>query len=150
MRNKNAFNLPTNVIDQNNFGNQKQLQNFNNASIYTKGFSFTSQANTTNEESINLGGKARYLHGICVYGDFNFINDEDILSLVINSEQLIDNVIWWSYNPQGASGNIFKERQFFPLQRKLSGADSTSVSLKTANSHNWYIVFYLSNAEVKQ
>jgi hypothetical protein len=67
MRNKNAFNLPINVIDQNNFGNQKQLQNFNNASIYTKGFNFTSQSNTTNEESINLGGKARFLHGITVF-----------------------------------------------------------------------------------
>ena len=150
MRNKNAFqgNIPS-VINQNNFGNQKQIQNFNNQSIYTKGFNFTTQPNTTNEESINLGGKARFLHGIVVFFDPNFGNDQDLLSLVINSEQLIDNVIWQAYNPQGAFGNIFKERQFFPLQRKLSGADSTSISLKSVNSHNWYVVFYLSDTEVK-
>ena len=140
--------IPT-VINQNNFGNQKNLQAFNNASIYTKGFAFTSQAGTVNQESINLGGKARFLHGICVYSDMANGADKDILSLVINSEQIIDNVIWWNYNPQGQSGNIFKERQFFPLQRKLSGADSTSVSLKTANAHDWFIVFFLSDAEIK-
>lgn len=136
-------------INQSNLDNIKTIQQFNNASIYTKGFNFTSQANTVNSESINLGGKARFLHGICVYGDMNFGADQDILSLVINSEQLIDKVIWWSYNPQGQSGNIFKERQFFPLQRKLSGADSTTITLETQNAHTWHVVFYLSDLEIK-
>ena len=149
MRNNKGFNVAVTPINQNNFDNQKLIQNFNNASIYTKGFAFKSQANTTNEESINLGGKARFLHGINIFFDPNFVNDQDLVSLVINSEQLIDNVIWFSYNPQGPSGNIFKERQFFPLQRKLSGADSTQISLKSANAHNYYIVFYLSDLTIK-
>lgn len=145
---RNRPQLPQ-AINQNNFGNIKSLQQFNNASIYTKGFSFNSQAGTTNQESINLGGKARFLHGICVYFDQNFGSEQDILSLVINSEQLIDNVIWWNYNPQGQSGNIFKERQFFPLQRKLSGSDSTQLSLKSVQAHAYHIVFFLSDLEVK-
>lgn len=139
----------TSPINQNNFNDQKAIQNFNNSSIYTKGFNFTSQANTVNVESINLGGKARFLHGIVFFGDAAFPNDRDILSLVINSEQVINNVPWWTYNPQGSSGNIIKERQFYPLQRKLSGADSTSLSLLTLNQHEYSIVFYLSDIEVK-
>lgn len=149
MRNDKLF-RSTSPIKQNNFNDQKATQNFNNASIYTKGFTFNSQANTDNIESINLGGKARFLHGVIVFGDLNnFGGDRDILNLVINSEQVISNVPWWAYNPQGQAGNIIKERQFFPLQRKLSGADSTTVSLKTINAHEWSIVFYLSDIEVK-
>lgn len=138
-------------INQNDFNDQKAIQQFNNASIYTKGFTFTSQANTDNTESINLGGKARFLHGIVFFGDPNFPNDRDILSLVINSEQLINNVPWWTYSPWGgtAPGNIIKERQFFPLQRKLSGADSTQLNLKTLNSHEYSIIFYLSDLEIR-
>lgn len=138
-------------INQNNFNDQKQIQAFNNASIYTKGFTFTSQANTDNIESINLGGKARFLHGIVFFGDTNFANDRDILNLVINSEQIINNVPAWAYTPWGgaAPGNIIKERQFYPLQRKLSGADSTTVSLNTPNSHEWSVIFYLSDLEIR-
>lgn len=142
MRNKPQ--IPNN-INQNNFGNTKLLQDFNNRQIYTKGFSFNSQAGTTNTESINLGGKARMLHGICFYGDFNFAGDRDKLSLVINSEQLIDKVIWWNYNPQGQAGNIFKTNQFFALPRPLSGADSCQVILETINAHPYDVVFFLSD-----
>lgn len=137
-------NIPK-MINQNNFGNQKNLQDFNNRQIYTKGFSFNSQANTTNEESIQLGGKARFLHGVCFYGDFNFAGDRDIWSLVINSEQVIDNVIWWNYNPQGQAGNIFKTDQFFGTPRPLSGADSVQSILKTLNAHPYDVVFFLSD-----
>lgn len=137
-------NMPS-LINQNDFKGQKQIQDWNNRQIYTKGFSFNSQANTTNEESINLGGKARFLHGICFYSDFNFAGDRDLLSLVINSEQLIDNVIWWNYNPQGQTGNIFKTNQFFALPRPLSGADSVQLILKTLNAHPYDIVFFLSD-----
>lgn len=146
MRNKLQLPKP---INQNNFDNIKTIQAFNNASIYTKGFSFTSQAGTDNKENINLGGKARFLHGICVYFDMNYGAEQDKLSLLINSEQLIDNVIWWNYNPQGQSGNIFKERQFFPLQRKLSGSDSTELTLKSVKAHDYHIVFFLSDLEIK-
>lgn len=137
-------NIPK-MINQNNFGNQKTIQDFNNRQIYTKGFSFNSQANTTNEESINLGGKARFLHGVCFYGDFNFGGDRDIWSLVINSEQVIDNVIWWNYNPQGQVGNIFKTDQFFATPRPLSGSDSVASILKTLNAHPYDVVFFLSD-----
>lgn len=136
-------------FNQFDLNDTKSIQQFNNASIYTKGFTFTSQANTDNIESINLGGKARFLHGIVFFGDQNFGGDRDILNLVINSEQVINNVPSWTYTPYGISaGNIFKERQFYPLQRKLSGADSTQVSLKTINSHEWSIIFYLSDLEI--
>jgi len=150
MRNDKLF-RGTSPIKQDNFNDQKQVQNFNNASIYTKGFTFTSQANTDNIESINLGGKARFLHGIVFFGDANFGQDRDILNLVINSEQVINNVPSWTYTPWGGqfAGNIIKERQFYPLQRKLSGADSTQLSLKTLNSHEWSVVFYLSDLEVR-
>lgn len=136
-------------FNQFDLNDTKAIQQFNNASIYTKGFTFTSQANTDNIESINLGGKARFLHGIVFFGDQNFGGDRDILNLVINSEQVINNVPSWTYTPYGiGAGNIIKERQFYPLQRKLSGADSTQVSLKTINSHEWSIIFYLSDLEI--
>lgn len=137
-------------FNQFDLNDTKAIQQFNNASIYTKGFTFTSQANTDNIESINLGGKARFLHGIVFFGDQNFGGDRDILNLVINSEQVINNVPSWTYTPWGGqfAGNIIKERQFYPLQRKLSGADSTTVALKTINSHEWSVIFYLSDAEI--
>lgn len=129
----------------NDFGNPTELQNFNNRQIYTKGFSFTSQAGTENQESPILGGKARFLHGITVFNNSANITDEDVLSLTLNEELIISKVIWWAYNPQGAVGNIFKREQYFPLPRPLSGSDSLTTLYKTANAHNYYIVFYLSD-----
>lgn len=131
------------VIYENNLG--KGNRDFVQSQIYTKGFSYKSQANVTNNEAPQLGGKARFLHGICFYGDFNFINDRDILSLTLNQEVIIDKVIWWNYNPQGAGGNIFKREQFFGIPRPLSGSDSVITQLTTINAHDYDIVFFLSD-----
>ena len=132
-------------IDQNNFNNSKQLQNFTNAQIYTKGFDFNTTAGTSNTFPIQLGGKARKLHGITVYSETANVNDLDKISLVINSEQIINNVIWWAYNPQGQAGNIFKDAQYFAIPRKLSGADDCQFVVDSVNAHKIFIVFYLSD-----
>ena len=131
-------------INQNDFDNTKQLQHFTNKQIYTKGFDFNTTAGV-NTFPIQLGGKCRKLHGITVYVEQNNVGDPDKISLVINSEQLINNAIWWAYNPQGQAGNIFKDGQFFALPRNLSGADDTQLVWEAINSHKIYIVFYLSD-----
>lgn len=120
-------------------------RNFVQRQIYTKGFSYKSQAGVTNSEAPQLGGKARFLHGVCFYGDFNFPIDRDIWSLTVNQEIIVDKVIWWNYNPQGQAGNFFKTEQFFALPRPLSGSDSVMSQLTTINSHDYDIVFFLSD-----
>jgi len=132
-------------IHQDNLSNIKDIQNFNNGQIYTKGFNFNTQAGT-NEFPIVLGGKARKLHGVCFYVDQANVGDPDITSLVLNSEQLIDKVIWWNYNPQGAAGNLFKQEQYFGIPRALGGSDSCQLIWNAINAHKIYIVFFLSNA----
>lgn len=132
-------------INQNNFNDANRIQEFNKGQIYTKGFEFNTQAGTTNEFAIQLGGKARKLWGVNFFVEPNNIQDDDKVSLNINSEQLINNVIWWAYNPQGAAGNIFKDSQFFALPRNLSGADDTQLVWQSSNAHKIYVVFYLSD-----
>ncbi len=132
-------------INQNDFGNQIANQNFTNAQIYTKGFDFNTTAGTPDTFPIQLGGKARKLHGIVVFNEQNNVIDADKISLVINSEQIINNVIWWAYNPQGQAGNIFKDGQYFAIPRKLSGADDCQFVVDAVNAHKIFIVFYLSD-----
>ena len=132
-------------INQNDFGDVDKIQSFNKAQIYTKGFEYNTTAGTPSNFAPQLGGKARKLHGIVVFSDPNNITDADKMSLVLNSEQLINNVVWWAYNPQGAVGNIFKEGQFFSLPRPLSGADDVQIQWEAINAHKVYIVFYLSD-----
>ena len=132
-------------INAENFDNTKELQNFTSKQIYTKGFSFNTQANTVNEFPILLGGKARKLHGITLFFGVQNQAEEDLIGLVINQEQIVNDVIWWAYNPQGPIGNIHKGEQFFGLPRNLSGQDSTQFSVKSLNAHKVYITFYLSD-----
>lgn len=122
------------------------VQNFTNQQLYTKGFEYNVQAGTANQFTPQLGGKARFLWGIMVFinEQVNWV-DPDTMSLVVNSEQIIDKVIWWAYNGQSNTGNVFKERQYFPLPRFLSGADSVELTWSAINAHKINIVFYLSD-----
>lgn len=125
-----------------NFDNQDAVQDFNQRQIYTKGFQFNPQTGV-NEFPCVLGGKARVLHGICVYSELPA--DNDIVSLNINSELVVDNVLWKTYNPEGQSGNIYKSDQYFKLTRSLSGSDSVQLNWNALNAKKIWIVFYLSN-----
>lgn len=132
------------IIRQNDLVNQKTIQDFNNAQIYTKGFNYNLTAGVANTNTPQLGGKARQLHGVCFFVPNANINDDDIISLVINSEQVIDNVNWKAYSPANAN-NQYKGAQFFPLKRALSGADDVQLVIQAVNAHRVYPVFYLSN-----
>lgn len=125
--------------------NQKEIQEFTNKQLYSKGFEYNVVTGAGNEFSPNLGGKARFLYGICVYSEMNNGGDLDKLSLTLNSEVIIDKVIWWSYNGQGQQGNIFKTDQFFALPRILSGSDSVQLNWESINAHKINVVFYLSD-----
>lgn len=126
-------------------GNQQEIQAFTNKQIYSKGFEYNVVPGAGNEFSPNLGGKARFLYGIGVYNEMNNIADLDKLSLTLNSEVIVDKVLWMAYNPQGASGNIFKTDQFFALPRILSGSDAVQINWESINAHKVNIVFYLSD-----
>lgn len=131
-------------IDSNNFENQKELQEFTNRQIYTKGFAYNTSANTVNEFPIVLGGKCRKLHGINIYFDAESKNDNDLIGLLINSEQIINDVLWLNYNPT-SNGNTNSKDQYFSLPRKLSGNDATTLQVKSDNAHKVFITFYLSD-----
>lgn len=122
------------------------IQKFNNSQIYTKGFSYTTQANTTNTFSPQLGGKCRQLHGIVLFFPAASINDDDTMSLGINEETIIDNVNWRTYSPVAQNGNAFKPNQMFEIRRALSGSDSVVLQIRSVNAHQLYITFYLSNS----
>lgn len=131
-------------IDQFNLNNP-EIQDFIQSQIYTKGFEFNTTAGTANTFPIQLGGKCRKLHGIVVYNDLNNVVDPDKISLVINSEQLIDKAVWWAYCPVTGVGNPAKQDQFFSLPRPLSGSDDVQLVWDSANAHKIFIVFYLSD-----
>jgi hypothetical protein len=127
-----------------NQSNQQNVQDFIKGQIYSKGFEFGAQPgpNTFNP---NLGGAARRLFGLILFTENNNIFDPDLISLTINNEVIIDNVVWWAYNPQGPSGNIFKQAQYFELPRPMSGSDSVAIQYQSVNAHKIYPVFYLSD-----
>jgi hypothetical protein len=127
-------------------GDIKLIQEFNNRQIYTKGFTFNTQAATTNEFPIELSGAARRLYGITLFSDPNFANDDDIISLQINEESVITNAVWWTYNPTPNQGNIFKREAYFPISRSLAGTDTITLIWKSVNSHKIYPVFWMSNS----
>ena len=126
-------------------GIQSESQNFTNKQLYSKGFTFNVVSGPGNNFAPNLGGKARFLYGITIYSEANNFNDFDLFSLTINSEVVIDKVLWNNYNGQGPSGNIFKTDQFYSLPRILSGADSVQLNYDSVNTHKIHIVFYLSD-----
>jgi hypothetical protein len=125
---------------------QKDIQNFNNRQIYTKGFTFQTQAGNGNDFPVKLNGKARQLYGITIYYPQANIADEDIISLSINEENVITEAIWWNFNPQGAAGNIFKREAYFPLKRALSGTDTIQLQVNSVAAHKIYPVFWMSNS----
>lgn len=137
--------IKTHGINPNDFNDSAELQNFTNKQIYTKGFEYSTQAGTPNNFPIVLGGKCRKLHGINFFCDINSQTEEDKIGLVINQEQIINDVVWWAYNPQQFSGNVQKGNQFFALPRQLSGQDSVELNVASATSHKIFIVFYLSD-----
>lgn len=131
-------------IDQNAIS-MKALQDYNNAQVYTKGFRFTTQAGVNNPFNIQLGGKCRKIHGVIFFVPTANVNDDDIISLTINQELVIDNVNWKAYSP-ATSGNTFKPNQFYELRRALSGSDTVDLQVNSVNAHNVFPIFYLSNA----
>ena len=133
-------------IDRNNSGNITDIQKFNNRQIYTKGFEFATLASTTNEYPIVLNGNARQLYGITLFFEVNFINEIDTISLSINEENVISNVIWWNFYPSGNLGNIMKKSAYFPIHRSLSGSDSIQLIVKSANAHKLFPIFWMSNS----
>lgn len=120
-------------------------QNFTRQQIYTKGYQYTVGSGSGNAFNPNLGGKARFLWGICLFSEAANANDLDLFSLTINSEVICDKVLWNTYNPQQASGNVTKKDQFFALPRLLSGSDSVEINYNSINAHKINIVFYLSD-----
>lgn len=112
---------------------------------YSKGFSFGVNPGP-NPIPIVLGGSQRIMYGLNVYSETAFVGDPDLISLEVNQEKIIDNVIWWEYNPQGFIGNIFKIAEYHSLCRPLSGSDSLLLNWNALNSHKIYIVFTLADA----
>lgn len=133
-------------LNRENAKNMPEIQTYIKRQIYKKGFNFNTQAGVVNDFPIVLGGKARRLFGLTVYSDFAFVGDADLISLTINEEKIIDNVVWWDFNGQGAAGNIFKEESYFALPRPLSGSDSVLLQWNSINAHKVHIVFSLSDS----
>ena len=132
------------VIDTQDLTNSKQIQNFNNAAIYTKGFNANLTAGTPNEIPIVLGGKCRRMFGINLFVPNANINDNDVISLSVNSELIIDKVNWKTYSANSAN-NSFKTEQYFALPRGLSGSDSVLLTITPISAHAIWITFYLAN-----
>lgn len=133
-------------MDMYNGDNQKQIQDFNNHQVYSKGFDFTTQANVNGNFNCVLGGSARRLFGITLFTQDTFDGLGDLVSLTINKEKIIDNVIWWSYNPASTKGNANKPNQFYAIPRSLGGSDTILLNWLSTAAHKVYIVFYLADA----
>lgn len=130
--------------NNNNLSNQNEIQKYNAKSIYTMGFVYTAPASPA-EETFNptLGGAARFLHGIVLWVPTANLNDEDYVSLNINSEQVLKGTPSQSYLP---NVNIYKEKQYYALNKILFGNDNVDFITKFTNTHKVAVTFYLSNA----
>lgn len=120
-------------------------KNWTNKQLYQKGTPYGVQAGIANDIDIKLSGTARFFWGLAVYMDLNFLNEMDTISLSINEDKVLDKVIWWNLNPQGAVGNIFKGEQFFYLPRLLYGTDSVVLTWNAISAKNVNIVCWTSN-----
>lgn len=112
---------------------------------YIKGFTFTTQASITNNFQITLGGEVRFMYGLNLYVPSANLFDEDLVSLSVNQEKILDSVLWNHLNPQGASGNIMKEYDYFSLPRPMSGSDSITLQWESVNAHKIYCVFTVAD-----
>jgi hypothetical protein len=133
-------------INESNGSNQKEIQAFNNRQVYSKGFDFTTQAGVNGSFPCVLGGSARRLFGINLFTQDGSDALPDLVSLTINKEKIIDNVVWWSYNPANTKGNTNKPEQYYALPRSLGGSDSILLNWNSTIAHKIFIVFYLADA----
>lgn len=132
-------------LNQTNFGNIVDLQKFNNAQVYTKGFTLGGNAGVVTKFNLDLGGMARKIHGIVVLVPIANSNDDSFISLNINQELIIDDVNVRAYIPS-SNGNPFKPNQYYALPRALSGSDTVILSINSFAANNYFLTFYLSNA----
>lgn len=143
--NNNKIRVRGEGIKNYNLNNQPDVQKFNNQAVYTKGFTQGLQSGSSNLFNLQLGGKPRRLFGIILSVPNANQNDDDIISLTINSEIIIDKVIWKAYSPSNVH-NAFKTEQYFEIPRGLSGSDTVEMAVNAVNAHNLFIVFYLANS----
>jgi hypothetical protein len=123
----------------------KVVQDYNNKQPFSKGFAFSTQIGSGNIFNPELGGSIRRLHGILFIWPAANINDDDIISLKINNETVIDKVNWKAYSP-ASTGNPFKPNQFYELRRALGGSDVLELTVNAVAAHLFYPIFFISNA----
>ena len=123
----------------------QEQQAYNRRQLYEKGFTVNAIANQTVEQPLQLGGSPRKFWGIIIFVPTANVNDDDVISLSVNEEIIIDKVNWKTYSP-ASSGNTFKPGEYYTLKRALSGNDSVLFTIKSINTHPVYITTYLSQA----
>lgn len=129
-----------------NIAKDKAARDFINSQIYFKGYTVGMGAgNNPNAGPIDLGGKARRLFGVTIFVQRSLIAEDDIFSLTLNQEVIIDKCIWRAFNPE-ATGND-KQQQFFPIPRPLSGKDDVVLSWTAGTAKNVFFIFYLSDSD---
>lgn len=126
--------------------NQSEIQAFNKSQIYFKGFNFGLSAGANEIANVNLGGACRRLYGITVYVQSDKTGDDDLFSLQINQEQIIDRVLWRSFCPTLVGNN--SGSQFFAIPRPLTGSDTVNIVWNATTAKKVYINFYLSNSNL--
>jgi hypothetical protein len=124
---------------------QEEQQAYNRAQAYQKGFTVTSVAGSTTSFPLQLGGSCRKLWGMVIFVPTANVNDDDIISLSVNEEVIIDKSNWKIYSP-ASSGNTFKPNEYYELRRALSGNDSVEFTIQSVNAHNVFITMWLSQA----
>jgi hypothetical protein len=120
------------------------IKEFAQSQIYLKGFSLGA-LNGQNPDlgPIALGGTARWLWGLQMWVTNANLANDDVFSLVINNETLIDGVLWKAFSPSNSAG--MSRSQYFPLPRPLYGSDAVRLSWTAVGAKTVYPIFYLSN-----
>jgi len=144
----NRPNSPIEGINRSNFSDSKKLQNYVKSQIYVKGFTIALGAGANpNAGNIQLGGQARFLYGIALYGGnvgSAAYPQADTFSMTINNEVIFDTVSCYSISPLTNPRGI--QDMYFPIPRPLSGSDTVQLSVTAVGAlAATYWVFYLSN-----
>lgn len=107
-----------------------------------KGITFNSVLNQTVEVPIDLSGTGKILLGLkCMFFNLGIIPPQNKVSLIVNSELIIDKLsVWFLCN---SLGSYAPGSEFFAFPRPLSGADSITLSvLETGASIPYQFNFY--------
>jgi hypothetical protein len=129
--------VPKFGIDQTNFNNSADIQNFILQQLWVTGGKILTSVGTTTTQKIQWGGQSRWHIGVNFFCNTPTAH---ILSYELNQEKIFDSVPLIFMFPLG---NI-RFMQYYEFIRPLSGSDTLTVSLTSTVAEDVFYSIYMT------